>query len=181
MKIIDAIDETKSYCVYSHHIDECLFYVGSGALPRAFESGHSRRNESWNLFVSQAEGYPRVTVRIEHRCETKAEARRVEYDLIHSFRPFANQLTPEREWQVVYIDDQKVATDACFGKLVVMLPERITFGSIRAASKITGISESAISNSLSGRYPTVKGKTFRRIARPLHGNEEFLKALRALE
>lgn len=177
MDFTGAIDESQPYCVYSHHIDGSLFYVGSGAFPRAFESGHARRNEGWINFVRQAAGYPYVNVRIHHRCTSRSEARRVEYDLIRKYRPIANQTGAPSEWTIADIDGQQTATDADFGTLILMLPERVTFGTSRIASRVTGISESAISNSIAGRYPIVGGRSFRRIPRPVTNDMDELRRI----
>lgn len=168
MLILNVIDESRPYCVYHHIIDGNLFYVGSGVLGRAFEHGSARRNEAWNEYA-QRSGHPTVSVFLAHRCEGRSEARRVEYEHIHRYRPIANLPRAPHvalDWQIKTIEGVSVATDAYTGWDIEMLPDGDTFVNLKMASLLTGISESAISNSITGRYPVVSGKTFRRIPAP---------------
>lgn len=170
MVIEGIINDDVPYCVYRHLIGNIIFYVGSGTLPRAFESGPARRNEAWNRFVA-LNGVPCVTVEIVERVRERSVARRLEYDYIRKLRPIANlpfDASLALEWQVLPIEGSAsfLATDADFGKSIRSWPSGNIWPNVEIAAAMTGVSRSAVYNSLSGRFPEVRGVRFERVPRP---------------
>lgn len=91
----------------------------------------------------------------------------MEYEHIRKLRPIANlpyQRDRPLDAEIRYDRGKPVFTDAYEGKVIRMNPDNRIFASLEYASKATGISKSAISNSISHRYREVAGKTFDRIA-----------------
>jgi hypothetical protein len=169
--ISNLIDDAKPYCVYYHLIDQTVFYIGSGVLSRAFDHGSARRNEAWNAYAARRP----VSINIVGQYADRATARRDEYAAIKKHRPIANlpyDAAVGLDFQVTQGDGIPwlVATDAYVGMHIRMTDEagrfQGCFGSLQLASDMTGVSKSAISNSISGRYPIVSGKRFIREPRP---------------
>ena len=165
--ISSLIDDERPYCVYFHLIDQTVFYIGSGVLSRAFDHGSARRNLAWNEYAARR----LVSIDIVGQYPDRATARRDEYVAIKTHRPIANlpaEPGTPLEWQtrqgagIPWL----VATDAYAGMHIRMFDETgrplHSFGSLKLASEMTGISKSAISNSITGRYPVVSGKRFSR-------------------
>lgn len=168
--ISGIIDGAKPYCVYFHLIDQTLFYVGSGVLSRAFDHGSARRNEAWNRFSAGR----RVSVQIVGQYEERAIARREEYAAIKAQRPLANlPYDPAEpfEWQerAGVAIPWLVATDAYVGMQIRVDRPDGTYSIFRTLAEAAGcmrVSKSAVSNSITGRYPVVGGLRFTREPRP---------------
>lgn len=169
--ISSIIDDATPYCVYFHLIDQTVFYVGSGVLSRAFDHGSARRNQAWNVFVARR----RVSVHIVGQYAERSVARRDEYAAIKKHRPIANMPFDPAiplDWQVRQGAGIPwlVATDAYEGMWIRVLDGHGNFlgtcSSLKSAAERTGISKSAISNSISGRYPIVSNHQFVREPKP---------------
>ena len=173
--IANLIDDARPYCVYFHLVDDVIFYIGSGVLSRAFDHGSARRNEAWNVFAAKRP----VSVVISGQYADRSTARRDEYAAIKAHRPIANlPFDPAQplEWQARDAAGLtwRVASDAFTGSRIRMTDADGRFlhffADLQQAAALTGISKSAISNSISGRYPVVDGKRFVREPRPASGD-----------
>jgi len=163
--ISNLIDDQKPYCVYFHLIDQTIFYIGSGVLSRAFDHGSARRNEAWNAYAARRP----VSIDIVGQYADRATARRDEYAAIKKHRPIANlpyDPVAPLGWQVRQADGAPwlVATDAYEGMQIRVVNQAgqlvHIFGSAHLASEAMRVSKSAISNSITGRYPFVGGYRF---------------------
>lgn len=173
--LIRDIFDGREFCTYGHYCDDTLFYVGSGVLPRAFDFSFGKRNEEWHCVRADRP----VTVRIFGRHRTADAARRMEYDIIRRNAPVANEtraargrskgmarmLETTRPWEP---GDTLYSPPLRSGQCVIIICEPVEGGpareyrSIKEVMHATGISQGAISNTLSGRYPSVRGLKMRR-------------------
>lgn len=72
-------------CVYTHSANGKVFYVGSGSRARAFN--HSNRTPRWH---TQAEAAGGVETNIIVWTEDRAEAQRIEAEMIMTHKPACN-------------------------------------------------------------------------------------------
>lgn len=162
--LIPEIFDGRRYCVYHHYADGLLFYVGSGQIARAFEFEKTRRCPTWGEFSYNR----KISVVIAGRFTDRNEARRREYRDIRFFRPCGNDTLEEGQtfgWREIECAGVRVATLIDRVTLVKCDPLGIEFPSVAAASNYLGVSRSAVYNSISGRYPEVRGFTFSRVER----------------
>lgn len=170
---VPNVFDGRRYCVYFHYVDEVLFYVGSGQIARAFEFEPSRRCPAWQQFV---DGRP-VSVVLTRRTDDRNAARRTEYDAIRRYRPIGNEPLEKGQaldWRVVDhspTPEYRHMVASIIDRFTVVRaePGGATFPSVRDASKALGVSESAIHNSISGRYLDVRGYRFSRVEKILPG------------
>lgn len=167
ISIQNLLSTQKPYCVYLHFCDGVLFYIGSGFAARAFEIGGSRRNPAYESFRAGRT----VEVCIYNLYADRNDARREEYGLIRTFRPTGNlPFAPNEdlEWVVTAAPGGypwTVATSPEATTVIRCDPIGVIFPTIKAASIAMGVSRQAISNSITGRIPTVRGYSFIRLPR----------------
>lgn len=133
------------WCVYAHECNDCVIYIGSGTLARAFAVGPQDRTDWWREVVKNQT----VKVGIVALYERREAALAAEKMYIERCKPVANIqhcAVPKKRGEVrpvVCIDDNRI------------------FPSVSRAARTYGVSQSAISNVASGRFPSVKGMRFR--------------------
>jgi len=174
----NILDPKNPYAVYFHRCEGRIFYIGSGALARAFDHGDQRRNIVWNRFVAGR----LVSVSIWAFYPNRAEARAEEYAQIARFRPVANSsVDTEPEWSPFELDGWHCARSLSYDTRVWAWPSRRSFDTVGEAARALGVSPSAVCNSISGRFPIVAGLRFARFKRGDHGANEFCEWARRLD
>lgn len=159
---IPKIFDGRRYCVYGHYLGSVLFYIGSGQISRAFEFEPTRRNPAWQFISARRE----IDVVLLHRVRTRDEARRLEYAAIGRWKPFGNETLEEdqpRDFRIINTQGATVAVLVDRVTVVRCLPSGWEYRTVKEASYALGVSKSAIYNSLSGRYPDVRGMRFERV------------------
>ena len=82
---------SKAYCVYTHQINDQVFYVGMGLSARIFTT--TQRNRIWNDLVAKNNFLFDVVV--ERWFANKDDARTYEGEMICDLKPKANIVVPE--------------------------------------------------------------------------------------
>lgn len=151
MQTIILKDENRTWCVYTHHIQKRLIYVGSCKLKDFYNFPDARRISKW-IELTNLYGYVEIELNSVHDIEWKA--------LNHASQ-LRELLKPECNGS--YRVDNYKAVIRCKETGVI-------YHSMTDAAKFVNATVSAISQHLSGKknFGRVKGFTFERIIDPAY-------------